>query len=331
VVDAVSYDGFGQVTAETNASAGDAYKYNGGRYDSLTGFTLFGAREYDAATGSWTTRDPSGFGGGDYNIYRYVGNSPTNGTDPSGLQAKAWYENGSDFDNWVGDVTGFNWIINDIAARETSVLEGFVPVYGPYRSAIRDFAGLQGNIGSPNYEIRDDGLCNPWGYVNLGIAILDVVGLGLATTPGRGGAPGGGFPRGSQAESLAKSGNLAAAGRANAKNMSWGVRGDWVSLGGITGLFRMNPPAPGGVPPTPTPTIPHPGNIPSNQAPGPGFVWHGQPPAGGRQGNWFNSATGESLSNDMANLAHGPHWDYRIQGVRGKWRWYPDGRLEYTK
>jgi RHS repeat-associated protein len=84
VVDAVSYDGFGQVTAETNASAGDAYKYNGGRYDSLTGFTLFGAREYDAATGSWTTRDPSGFGGGDYNIYRYVGNSPTNATDPTG-------------------------------------------------------------------------------------------------------------------------------------------------------------------------------------------------------------------------------------------------------
>src|SRR5207237_1072872 len=33
VLDRVTYDGFGNVTAETNAAAGDAYKYNGGRLD----------------------------------------------------------------------------------------------------------------------------------------------------------------------------------------------------------------------------------------------------------------------------------------------------------
>lgn len=40
-------------------------------------------------------------------------------------------------------------------------------------------------------------------------------------------------------------------------------------------------------------------------------------------------ATFELPSNDMGNIFHGHHWDYRIQGVREKWHWYPDGRLEY--
>ncbi|MDA1162693.1 MAG: hypothetical protein O3B13_06305 [Planctomycetota bacterium] len=34
----------------------------------------------------WTTQSPLGFEAGDTNLFRYVGNSPTNATDPSGLQ-----------------------------------------------------------------------------------------------------------------------------------------------------------------------------------------------------------------------------------------------------
>src|SRR5437016_3358727 len=40
---------------------------------------------YDPTTGRWTSEDPTGFAGGDANLYRYVGNNPTNATDPSGL------------------------------------------------------------------------------------------------------------------------------------------------------------------------------------------------------------------------------------------------------
>ena len=40
---------------------------------------------YDPNTGRWTAQDPIGFKGGDVNLYRYVGNSPTNFIDPSGL------------------------------------------------------------------------------------------------------------------------------------------------------------------------------------------------------------------------------------------------------
>ena len=42
-------------------------------------------RWYDGITGRWLSQDPSGFAGGDANLYRYCANSPTDGTDPTGL------------------------------------------------------------------------------------------------------------------------------------------------------------------------------------------------------------------------------------------------------
>jgi hypothetical protein len=42
---------------------------------------------YDPTIGRWTTEDPIGFRAADANLYRYVGNDPTNRTDPSGLFA----------------------------------------------------------------------------------------------------------------------------------------------------------------------------------------------------------------------------------------------------
>ncbi len=40
---------------------------------------------YDPSVGRWTSEDPIDFAGGDPNLYRYVGNSPTNARDPTGL------------------------------------------------------------------------------------------------------------------------------------------------------------------------------------------------------------------------------------------------------
>ncbi len=37
------------------------------------------------------SRDPIGFGGGEWNVYGYVGARPTGGADPSGLQCRAGY------------------------------------------------------------------------------------------------------------------------------------------------------------------------------------------------------------------------------------------------
>ena len=40
---------------------------------------------YDPSIGRWFTEDPIEFEGGDADLYRYVGNDPTNAIDPSGL------------------------------------------------------------------------------------------------------------------------------------------------------------------------------------------------------------------------------------------------------
>jgi hypothetical protein len=47
------------------------------------------ARYYDSSVGRFISVDPMGFGAGDTNLYRYVGNNSTNATDPSG--ELAWF------------------------------------------------------------------------------------------------------------------------------------------------------------------------------------------------------------------------------------------------
>jgi hypothetical protein len=41
---------------------------------------------YDPKVGRWLVEDPALFGAGDADLYRYVGNSPVNAVDPSGLR-----------------------------------------------------------------------------------------------------------------------------------------------------------------------------------------------------------------------------------------------------
>jgi RHS repeat-associated protein len=84
LLDTISYDGFGNA-AESSPGVGDRYKF-GGQFDSETGLQYNRARYYDPKVGRWTSQDPLGFAAGDANLYRYVGNSPTNATDPSGLR-----------------------------------------------------------------------------------------------------------------------------------------------------------------------------------------------------------------------------------------------------
>ena len=83
----LDYDEFGVVTMDTNPGF-QPFGFAGGLYDPQTKLTRFGARDYDAETGRWTTKDPILFAAGDANLYRYVFNDPVNFTDPSGLQQK---------------------------------------------------------------------------------------------------------------------------------------------------------------------------------------------------------------------------------------------------
>jgi RHS repeat-associated protein len=78
-------DAWGNVTSESTPSAGDRYKFQGGQFESNVGQYQMGARQYEPRTGTWTSQDPEKFRAGDSNLYRGMGNNPTNATDPSGL------------------------------------------------------------------------------------------------------------------------------------------------------------------------------------------------------------------------------------------------------
>jgi len=78
------YDSFGNPKSTTQTIT-QPYTYTAREYDPETGLYFYRARQYDAKTGRFLQKDPIGFSAGDVNQYRYVGNSPTNATDPSGL------------------------------------------------------------------------------------------------------------------------------------------------------------------------------------------------------------------------------------------------------
>lgn len=92
------YDSFGKIVRRTNgpqagapstAGVGIDFGYAGRPLEDRTGLSDNRARWYEPSTGRFINEDPSGFKGGDANLFRYVGNDPLNQVDPSGLTA-AW-------------------------------------------------------------------------------------------------------------------------------------------------------------------------------------------------------------------------------------------------
>lgn len=79
----VSYDTFGVASTSSLESTG-RYLYVGREYDQDVGLYYNRARFYDPLQGRFLSQDPLGFNAGDSNLYRYVGNSPANATDPTG-------------------------------------------------------------------------------------------------------------------------------------------------------------------------------------------------------------------------------------------------------
>ena len=84
VLNHIVYNSFGLVTSETNPAEEFRFGYTGRELDPETGLLYYRTRYYDPGTGRFMSEDTIGFAGGDANLYRYVGNSPTNFTDPFG-------------------------------------------------------------------------------------------------------------------------------------------------------------------------------------------------------------------------------------------------------
>lgn len=84
VIDHVDYGIYGAVLGESSTSSGDRFKYAGMEMDTTTGLEYDRARFYDSITGRYLAADPTGFQAHDDNLYRYVGNEPTDAIDPTG-------------------------------------------------------------------------------------------------------------------------------------------------------------------------------------------------------------------------------------------------------
>jgi RHS repeat-associated protein len=84
VAQRMDYDEYGGVINDTNPGF-QPFGFGGGLYDLDTGLVRFGARDYDAESGRWITKDPVQFRGGQVNLYTYVNNNPINNIDPLGL------------------------------------------------------------------------------------------------------------------------------------------------------------------------------------------------------------------------------------------------------
>ncbi len=85
-----SFDEFGKPAMPTTTNSSPAITnfgtyYAGHQLDAFTGQYYADARWYDPTTHQFTTPDPTGLGAGDPNLYRYVGNDPTDMVDPSGM------------------------------------------------------------------------------------------------------------------------------------------------------------------------------------------------------------------------------------------------------
>jgi len=100
---------------------GVTFGYIGRPIEEKTGLSDDRARWYDANTGRFINEDPTGFKGGDTNLFRYVGNDPLDRIDPSGLTAK-WAGYGG-----KGSVPAAGW--------------------GAYGAGGQDFSKLYGSLG----------------------------------------------------------------------------------------------------------------------------------------------------------------------------------------
>ncbi len=112
-----TYEPFG-ATSQSGTASTNSYKYTG-REDDGTGLYYYRARYYSPRLQRFVSEDPIGFGGGDANLYAYVGGNPISRTDAYGLY---WFQQ-----PWQAE--------NPIVGR----VDTFIPPGGPISSFIEQY------------------------------------------------------------------------------------------------------------------------------------------------------------------------------------------------
>ncbi|WP_439625042.1 RHS repeat-associated core domain-containing protein [Gemmata sp.] len=138
-----AFDAFGNLAS---GSVTDRYAFQGMEYDAALDLYHARGRAYDPALGRFTSEDPKGFAAGDDNLYRFVKNSPTNATDPSGMEIwipkaelEKWKELGGDSLIIGPEINGKHSVKVQDAARKTD------DVYNKIAKAMED-AGVKDYI-----------------------------------------------------------------------------------------------------------------------------------------------------------------------------------------
>jgi len=116
------------------------FGFAGGIYDQHTKLTRFGARDYDAQTGRWTAKDPTGYLGGGTNLYQYASGNPVSNRDANGL------------DVIYGDYVLLNPQVRENLERLDAALPGDIVVTGGdrYRDSNGDIRSATNNSVVPD-------------------------------------------------------------------------------------------------------------------------------------------------------------------------------------
>jgi RHS repeat-associated protein len=88
LVQSYTFDSFGKQTA-SSGSVANPFQYTARAFDPETSLYYYRARYYDPTVGRFLSEDPTGLHGGDFNLYRFVGNNPVLAKDPSGHRVAA--------------------------------------------------------------------------------------------------------------------------------------------------------------------------------------------------------------------------------------------------
>ncbi|MEX1026818.1 MAG: RHS repeat-associated core domain-containing protein, partial [Candidatus Paceibacterota bacterium] len=86
-----SFAAFGDVLEQPSLTISDRFLFAAREFDIEIPTYYYRARSLDPIAGRFLSQDPQGFAAGDLNLYRFVVNSPTNATDPTGTIALATY------------------------------------------------------------------------------------------------------------------------------------------------------------------------------------------------------------------------------------------------
>lgn len=118
----IRYDPFGNCVPASQCNGGTPYRFTGMRLDAESGLYYDRARYYSSPLGRFLQTDPIGYKD-DLDLYTYVGNDPTDKTDPSGQIVLSLGGSGEAY--YIGGVGGGLGVYYDTDTGQIGTYESF--------------------------------------------------------------------------------------------------------------------------------------------------------------------------------------------------------------